>query len=211
MWCHLLCPSNRHHQKELVNKNKNVLASDTLSKELIVHQTENENLDLVLEFKCKYSYSKKFAGKNIKALASCSEEWLQALVNVFFESSPAKYQQFKELQRMRASKATSSRGVTDSLYDDDSSSTSGKNAFGSFSYNGNFSSSPQHFYVKEKPVYTKLSDVETMKERFAKLLLEDDVTGGSEGVSTALALSNAITYLAVYVAVVWIKASLSVM
>ncbi|PHT38233.1 Rop guanine nucleotide exchange factor 14 [Capsicum baccatum] len=98
---------------------------------------------------------------------------------------------------MRASKATSSRGVTDSLYDDDSSSTSGKNAFESFSYNGNFSSSPQHFYVKEKPVYTtQLSDVETMKERFAKLLLEDDVTGGSEGVSTALALSNAITYLA---------------
>ncbi|XP_047252821.1 rop guanine nucleotide exchange factor 14-like [Capsicum annuum] len=130
----------------------------------------------------------------------------------FFESSPAKYQQFKELQRMMASKATSSRGVTDSLYDDDSSSTSGKNAFGSFSYNGNFSSSPQHFYVKEKPVYTtQLSDVETMKERFAKLLLEDDVTGGSEGVSTALALSNAITYLAVYVAVVWIKAAVSVM
>ncbi|XP_047261390.1 rop guanine nucleotide exchange factor 1-like isoform X3 [Capsicum annuum] len=79
---------------------------------------------------------------------------------------------------MMASKATSSRGVTDSLYDDDSSST---------------------------------SDVETMKERFAKLLLEDDVTGGSEGVSTALALSNAITYLAVYVAVVWIKAAVSVM
>ncbi|PHT37931.1 hypothetical protein CQW23_21504 [Capsicum baccatum] len=98
---------------------------------------------------------------------------------------------------MMASKATSSRGVTDSIYDDDSSSTSSKNAFGSFSYNGNFSSSPQHFYVKEKPVYTtQLSDVETMKERFAKLLLEDDVTGGSEGVSTALALSNAITYLA---------------
>ncbi|PHT81358.1 hypothetical protein T459_14373 [Capsicum annuum] len=77
--------------QELVNKNKNVLASDTLSEELIVHQTENENLDLVLEFKCKYSYSKKSAGKNIKALASCSEEWLQALVNVFCESSPAKY------------------------------------------------------------------------------------------------------------------------
>ncbi|PHU17474.1 hypothetical protein BC332_13169 [Capsicum chinense] len=77
--------------QELVNKNKNVLASDTLSEELIVHQTENENLDLVLEFKCKYSYSKKSAGKNIKALASSSEEWLQALVNVFCESSPAKY------------------------------------------------------------------------------------------------------------------------
>ncbi|PHT63552.1 hypothetical protein T459_32602 [Capsicum annuum] len=46
-----------------------------------------------------------------------------------------------------------------------------------------------------------------MKERFAKLLLGEDVTGESKGVSTALALSNAITYLAVF----WIKAALSVM
>ncbi|PHT66711.1 Rop guanine nucleotide exchange factor 14 [Capsicum annuum] len=93
--------------------------------------------------------------------------------------------------------STTSRGVTDSLYDDDSISASSKNAFGSFSYNGNFSSSPQHFYVKEKTVYTtQISDVETMKERFAKLLLGEDVTGGSKGVSTALALSNAITNLA---------------
>lgn len=43
---------------------------------------------------------------------------------------------------------------------------------------------------------TQLSDVEMMKERFAKLLLGEDVTGGSKGVSTALALSNAITNLA---------------
>ncbi|PHT81357.1 hypothetical protein T459_14372 [Capsicum annuum] len=35
-----------------------------------------------------------------------------------------------------------------------------------------------------------------MKERFAKLLLGENVIGGSKGVSTALALSNAITYLA---------------
>ncbi|KAK4374262.1 hypothetical protein RND71_004939 [Anisodus tanguticus] len=90
-----------------------------------------------------------------------------------------------------------SRGVTDSLYDDNSSSSSSNNAFGSFSYDGNFSSNPQHFYVKEKPAYTtQLSDVETMKEKFAKLLLGEDVTGGIKGVSTALALSNAITNLA---------------
>lgn len=78
-----------------MNKNKNVLASDNFSGEPIVHQTENENLDLALEFKRKCSYSKKSASKNIKALASCSEEWLQALINVIFESSPANYQQFK--------------------------------------------------------------------------------------------------------------------
>ncbi|CAN4107230.1 unnamed protein product [Withania somnifera] len=82
--------------QELVNKNKNVLASDNFSGERIVHQTANENLDLASEFKSKCSYSKNSASKNIKALASCSEEWLQALVNVFFESSPANYQQFKE-------------------------------------------------------------------------------------------------------------------
>ncbi|KAK4371480.1 hypothetical protein RND71_010955 [Anisodus tanguticus] len=82
-------------KNEMVNKNKNVLASDNVSGELIAHQTEGENLDLALEFKRKSSYSKKSASKNIKALASCSEEWLQALVNVFFKSSPANYQQFK--------------------------------------------------------------------------------------------------------------------
>ncbi|XP_060182729.1 uncharacterized protein LOC132612632 isoform X3 [Lycium barbarum] len=78
--------------QELVNKNKNVLASDNVSGGLI---TENEDLDLALELKRKCSYSKKSASKNIKALASCSEEWLQALVNVFFKSSPENYQQFK--------------------------------------------------------------------------------------------------------------------
>jgi hypothetical protein len=34
-----------------------------------------------------------------------------------------------------------------------------------------------------------------MKERFAKLLLGDDMSGGAEGVCTALAISNAITNL----------------
>ncbi|KAG4188197.1 hypothetical protein ERO13_A08G148100v2 [Gossypium hirsutum] len=59
------------------------------------------------------------------------------------------------------------------------------------------SESPKHFYVKEKPAYSfQSSDVETMKENFAKLLLGEDITGGRKGVSTALALSNAITNLA---------------
>ncbi|XAR69227.1 hypothetical protein NMG60_11000735 [Bertholletia excelsa] len=40
------------------------------------------------------------------------------------------------------------------------------------------------------------SNVETMKERFAKLLLGEDVSGGRKGLSSALALSNAITTLA---------------
>ncbi|GMQ06514.1 hypothetical protein CsSME_00051069 [Camellia sinensis var. sinensis] len=40
------------------------------------------------------------------------------------------------------------------------------------------------------------SDMEFMKERFAKLLLGEDMSGGGKGVSSALALSNAITNLA---------------
>lgn len=35
--------------------------------------------------------------------------------------------------------------------------------------------------------------MELMKERFAKLLLGEDMSGGGKGVSSALALSNAIT------------------
>ncbi|XP_041021541.1 rop guanine nucleotide exchange factor 1-like [Juglans microcarpa x Juglans regia] len=46
----------------------------------------------------------------------------------------------------------------------------------------------------EKPV-AELSEVELMKERFAKLLLGEDMSGGGKGVCTALAISNAITNL----------------
>ncbi|KAL5835960.1 hypothetical protein ACOSQ4_015457 [Xanthoceras sorbifolium] len=40
------------------------------------------------------------------------------------------------------------------------------------------------------------SDLELMKEKFSKLLLGEDMSGGGKGVSSALALSNAITNLA---------------
>ncbi|KAI3834339.1 hypothetical protein MKX03_030146 [Papaver bracteatum] len=40
-----------------------------------------------------------------------------------------------------------------------------------------------------------LSEVDMMKERFAKLLLGEDMSGGGKGVCTALAISNAITNL----------------
>ncbi|XP_042494763.1 rop guanine nucleotide exchange factor 1-like isoform X2 [Macadamia integrifolia] len=46
----------------------------------------------------------------------------------------------------------------------------------------------------EKPE-ADLSEVEMMKERFAKLLLGEDMSGGGKGVCTALAISNAITNL----------------
>lgn len=38
--------------------------------------------------------------------------------------------------------------------------------------------------------------MDLMKERFAKLLLGEDMSGGGKGVSSALALSNSITNLA---------------
>lgn len=38
--------------------------------------------------------------------------------------------------------------------------------------------------------------MEQMKEKFSKLLLGEDMSGGGKGVSSALALSNAITNLA---------------
>ncbi|XP_017639891.2 rop guanine nucleotide exchange factor 12-like [Gossypium arboreum] len=49
------------------------------------------------------------------------------------------------------------------------------------------------FQAREKQL---LTDMEQMKEKFAKLLLGEDMSGGGKGVSSALALSNAITNLA---------------
>ncbi|KAJ8764100.1 hypothetical protein K2173_005005 [Erythroxylum novogranatense] len=48
---------------------------------------------------------------------------------------------------------------------------------------------------KLKRLNSKLSDFEMMKERFAKLLLGEDMSGSGKGVCTALAISNAITNL----------------
>lgn len=53
--------------------------------------------------------------------------------------------------------------------------------------------------TKEKPKSIKEKrrmDLEQMKEKFSKLLLGEDMSGGGKGVSSALALSNAITNLA---------------
>ena len=42
---------------------------------------------------------------------------------------------------------------------------------------------------------TGFIEIELMKERFAKLLLGEDMSGCGNGVCTALAISNAITNL----------------
>ncbi|KAL5205574.1 hypothetical protein ABZP36_033783 [Zizania latifolia] len=50
------------------------------------------------------------------------------------------------------------------------------------------------FFLSSKPA-ADLSEVDMMKERFAKLLLGEDMSGSGKGVCTALAISNAITNL----------------
>ncbi|KAK8698466.1 hypothetical protein V6N13_114583 [Hibiscus sabdariffa] len=81
------------------------------------------------------------------------------------------------------------RGTIDSAVEDDdhhhqSSSVDARNA--------EDKSIEEHQCPKERPQ----SDLELMKEKFAKLLLGEDMSGGGKGVSSALALSNAVTNLA---------------
>lgn len=103
--------------------------------------------------------------------------------------------------------------ATDSPDEDASSCSSSKDALGS-SFSRCLSSSTQdehlldewdtlnglhHFCINGKGPITysiDVSDVEAMKEKFAQLLLGEDVSGGIKGISTALALSHAITGLA---------------
>ncbi|KAI5072766.1 hypothetical protein GOP47_0012872 [Adiantum capillus-veneris] len=47
----------------------------------------------------------------------------------------------------------------------------------------------------EAEAISDVSEIEMMKDRFAKLLLGEDLSGGGKGVSSALAISNAITNL----------------
>ncbi|XP_019418055.1 PREDICTED: rop guanine nucleotide exchange factor 5-like isoform X1 [Lupinus angustifolius] len=49
--------------------------------------------------------------------------------------------------------------------------------------------------AKFSTISSKISEIDMMKERFAKLLLGEDMSGSGKGVCTALAISNAITNL----------------
>ncbi|XP_074565079.1 LOW QUALITY PROTEIN: rop guanine nucleotide exchange factor 14-like [Curcuma longa] len=104
--------------------------------------------------------------------------------------------------------------TADSLDEDASSCSSSKDGFGSSFSSQCLSASKQedhllddldtfnslhHLCIKGKaPILYSMdiSDVEAMKEKFAKLLLGEDVLGGTKGISTALTLSHAITNLA---------------
>jgi hypothetical protein len=101
--------------------------------------------------------------------------------------------------------------TTDSLDDEVSSCSSSKDVCGSSFSSHCLKQDEEHSLCElgtpssvhllplkgKKPItYTlSASDIENMKEKFAKLLLGDDSSGGARGVCTALALSNAITNL----------------
>ncbi|KAK6124849.1 hypothetical protein DH2020_041409 [Rehmannia glutinosa] len=74
--------------QELVNENKSALASDRGSVQL-TEVRRTENLDkFAIGLQTRIFYSRKIASKNIKALALCAKELLEALTNVLFESPP---------------------------------------------------------------------------------------------------------------------------
>ncbi|KAL0404905.1 UNVERIFIED_CONTAM: RRP12-like protein [Sesamum radiatum] len=72
--------------QELVNANKNALASDQGSVQLIEVRSNEMLNEFATDLNTRCLYSKKIASKNLKAVASSSKELLQALTNVLFES-----------------------------------------------------------------------------------------------------------------------------
>ncbi|KAI3471606.1 hypothetical protein Pfo_028256 [Paulownia fortunei] len=72
--------------QELVNENK--LASDQGSVQLMEVQSTGILNEFAVGLQTRRVYSRKMASKNIKALALCAKELLQALTNVLFESPP---------------------------------------------------------------------------------------------------------------------------
>ncbi|XP_057506358.1 uncharacterized protein LOC130789581 [Actinidia eriantha] len=82
--------------QELVKQNKIVLGLNEGAGELAAPAKTSEINDSSREFESKTPYSKKIASKNIKVLATCSMELLQALIDVFFVSPPGKRQFLKD-------------------------------------------------------------------------------------------------------------------
>ncbi|KAK1435961.1 hypothetical protein QVD17_01734 [Tagetes erecta] len=106
--------------------------------------------------------------------------------------------------------SVTSRGDEYCQTDEDDSSCSSNNVSGSLSSRSmtlktdeqqpdewDHSETPTQCVTKENtPSQISHAELEAMKEKFAKLLLGEDTTGGSKGHSSALALSNSITKLA---------------
>lgn len=72
-----------------MHQNKGIIRSDQDS-DHPKHSRNNVLEESPLEFRSVSSYTKKVATRNIKTLASCSEELLEGLIDVFFDSPPEK-------------------------------------------------------------------------------------------------------------------------
>ncbi|XP_052175051.1 uncharacterized protein LOC127789963 isoform X3 [Diospyros lotus] len=94
--------------QELVNENKNALRSDDDAVSCASFTKTSEVNESSMKFEMKLAYSKKIASRNMRALASCSEELLHALVDIFFASPPEKRACLKDAIRCLASISDSS-------------------------------------------------------------------------------------------------------
>ncbi|XP_022888276.1 RRP12-like protein [Olea europaea var. sylvestris] len=81
--------------QELINQNKSALTSYHGSEGRTKVQNTGLAENTAVDLKSRHFYSKKTASRNIKALASCSKELLQALTNVLFETPPDKHRHLK--------------------------------------------------------------------------------------------------------------------
>lgn len=93
--------------QELVNENRSVLGPNVGASEFAPPPKTSEIDNSLRGFESK-PYPKKNASRNIKALASCSEELLQALIDVFFGSPPETRAYVKDTIRCLASITDSS-------------------------------------------------------------------------------------------------------
>lgn len=100
--------------QELVNQNKTVVRSNEGTGEFATLPKTSEINGSSVVFKSKPPYSKKIASRNIRALASCAGELVQALVDVFFDSPPEKRAYLKDAIGCLASITDSS--VTKSIF-----------------------------------------------------------------------------------------------
>ncbi|CAL5351931.1 hypothetical protein CsSME_00039468 [Camellia sinensis var. sinensis] len=100
--------------QELVNQNKTVVRSNEGTGEFATLPKTSEINGSSVVFKSKPPYSKKIASRNIRALASCARELVQALVDVFFDSPPEKRAYLKDAIGCLASITDSS--VTKSIF-----------------------------------------------------------------------------------------------
>ncbi|GMH20162.1 hypothetical protein Nepgr_022003 [Nepenthes gracilis] len=94
--------------QELVKQNKCVVQSNDDAGEPAKHPNNLSLEDALMRTRSLSTYSKKIAGRNIKAMSSCSGRLLQVLANIFLSSTPEKRSSLKDAIRCLASISNSS-------------------------------------------------------------------------------------------------------